>query len=227
VPDDRSERVLDAAAELLVRWGYQRVTIDDVARHAGIGKGTVYLHFRTKESLFLTVLLRAHHGVLSGMADRVARDPAQAMPSEMLRSVYLELAADAVMRPLYLGDGEILGRLAHEASATLGELATARDKVVRAQFGLLREAGCVRTDLDVDAQLHVMGAVGVGFFFTDNPPVVPDAQVRADLLAYTIAAAIEVPDRPPAAAASVAPAIAELLRSLITHVDDELRRRVR
>jgi hypothetical protein len=57
--------------------------------------------------------------------------------------------------------------------------------------------------------------------------VVPDAGVRADLLAYTIAAAIEVPDRPPAAAASVAPAIAELLRSLITHVDDELRRRVR
>ena len=54
----RLDRVLDAAADLLVRWGYQRVTIDDVARHAGIGKGTVYLHFRTKEALFLTVLLR-------------------------------------------------------------------------------------------------------------------------------------------------------------------------
>ena len=52
------ERVLDSAAELLLRWGYQRVTIDEIARHAGIGKGTVYLHFPTKEALFLTMLLR-------------------------------------------------------------------------------------------------------------------------------------------------------------------------
>jgi len=65
------ERVLDTAAELLVRWGYQRVTIDEVARHAGIGKGTVYLHFRTKDALFLTVLLRAHRQIVSAMADRI------------------------------------------------------------------------------------------------------------------------------------------------------------
>jgi AcrR family transcriptional regulator len=56
-----TKRVLDAAADLLVRWGYHRVTVEDVARHAGIGKGTVYLHFRTKEALFLTVLLRSQH----------------------------------------------------------------------------------------------------------------------------------------------------------------------
>ncbi len=57
--ESRSQLVLDSAAELLVRWGYRRVTIDDVTAHAGIGKGTVYLHLRTKDALFLTVLLRA------------------------------------------------------------------------------------------------------------------------------------------------------------------------
>jgi AcrR family transcriptional regulator len=61
--DARLTRVLDAAAELLASWGYQRVTIDDVAKLAGIGKGSVYLHFRTKEALFLTVLLRGHRAV--------------------------------------------------------------------------------------------------------------------------------------------------------------------
>jgi AcrR family transcriptional regulator len=39
--DTRLERVLDAAADLLVRLGYRRVTIEEVARRAGIGKGTV------------------------------------------------------------------------------------------------------------------------------------------------------------------------------------------
>ena len=62
-PAARVERVLDSATELLVRWGYQRVTIEDVAKHAGIGKGTVYLHFRTKDALFLTVLLQQLLGI--------------------------------------------------------------------------------------------------------------------------------------------------------------------
>ncbi|WP_083678538.1 TetR/AcrR family transcriptional regulator [Nocardiopsis sp. CNR-923] len=55
----RAERILDAAGDLLVSWGYPRITIEDVARRAGVGKGTVYLHFPTKEVLFLAVLLRA------------------------------------------------------------------------------------------------------------------------------------------------------------------------
>jgi len=35
----REERLLDAATNLLVRWGYRKTTIDDVAREAGVGKG--------------------------------------------------------------------------------------------------------------------------------------------------------------------------------------------
>ena len=38
---ERGERILDAAADLVLRWGYKRVTIEDVAKQAGIGKGTV------------------------------------------------------------------------------------------------------------------------------------------------------------------------------------------
>jgi AcrR family transcriptional regulator len=41
---DRADRILDAAGDLLLRLGYRKVTIEDVAQRAGIGKGTVYLH---------------------------------------------------------------------------------------------------------------------------------------------------------------------------------------
>lgn len=70
-----------------------------------------------------------------------------------LRSLYLDLVADPVARPLCLGDGDIPGRLAHEGAGTLGELGARRDDVVRTQLDLLRDAGCARTDLDV-AALH-------------------------------------------------------------------------
>ena len=218
--------MLDSAAELLVRWGYQRVTIDEVARDAGIGKGTVYLHFRTKDALFLTVLLRAHRQVIAGVVDRMLDDPGEALPSRMMRSVYLELAADPVARALYLGDSEVLGRLTHEAASTLGGLAAVRDRVAHTQLTLLRDAGCLRTDIGVAEQRHVLSAVGAGFFFVDAlPGGPPDPSGRGDLLAYAVAGALEVPS--PRITAATAAAVADAYRPLISHVDDEWRRRVR
>lgn len=220
----RMELVLDSAAELLVRWGFQRVTIDEVARHARIGKGTVYLHFRTKEALFLTVMLRAHRQLAATMAQRMVDDPDEALPSRLVRSLYLELARDPIARTLYLGDPEVLGRLSHEAAGTMDDLRARRLDVLHRQFELLREAGCLRTDLTVAAQLHVMAAVTSGFFFVDAMPYEPDPESRAELLRHVIANALEHPGPTPAA---VAPEIAELYRSLTVHIDNEWRRRIR
>jgi len=44
------QRILDAAAEVFTDRGLE-ATLDDVARHAGVGVGTVYRHFRDKASL--------------------------------------------------------------------------------------------------------------------------------------------------------------------------------
>jgi AcrR family transcriptional regulator len=226
----RVERVLDTASDLLVRWGYQRVTIDEVARHAGIGKGTVYLHFRTKDALFLTVLLRAHRRIVGGMADRMVAEPEQVLPSRLMRTLYLELAADPVARSLYMGDAEVLGRLAHEATDTLGELAARREEALTEHFRLLREAGCLRTDLDLDALRYTFTAIGTGFYVVDGLPIGGpglDTAARADLLEHAVAAALQVPEPPTAHLDRVAPVVAELYRSLIEHIDHEWRRRVR
>jgi AcrR family transcriptional regulator len=224
----RMDRVLDAAGELLLRWGYQRVTIDEIARHAGIGKGTVYLHFPNKEALFLTLLLRAQRRSLTGVLDAVAADPRNALPSRVLRHVYLHVAADPVLRALYLGDAEVLGRLTHEATETLGELSAERARGVREHFAALREAGAMRTDLDLDAQVHVMQAVATGFFFVDALPASPlDTQQRADLIAHTTAGALEVADPPREALADVVDRLGALYTSMIDKFDEELRRRTR
>jgi AcrR family transcriptional regulator len=58
LPDDPRPALLDAAERLLTRFGYRRMTVEDLAREAGIGKGTVYLHFDSKEEVALAVVNR-------------------------------------------------------------------------------------------------------------------------------------------------------------------------
>ncbi len=48
------EALLDATDRLLAERGYQKMTIDDLAREVGIGKGSVYLHFSSKEEIALS-----------------------------------------------------------------------------------------------------------------------------------------------------------------------------
>lgn len=51
--EERRSEILAAAGKLFAKHDYEDVSIDDVARGAGVAKGTVYLYFKTKETLFL------------------------------------------------------------------------------------------------------------------------------------------------------------------------------
>jgi AcrR family transcriptional regulator len=58
-PPNRSERaaerraaIVDAAMEEFVARGFAATRLDDIARRAGVAKGTIYLHFKDKESMF-------------------------------------------------------------------------------------------------------------------------------------------------------------------------------
>jgi AcrR family transcriptional regulator len=93
---DRAERILDTTAGLLELHGYRRVTIDDVARHTGIGKGTIYLHWNTREALFWAALQRETLRLLISVVDLVAKDERLAMPHRLMPVIFLE----ATKRPL-------------------------------------------------------------------------------------------------------------------------------
>lgn len=54
--EERRRQILLAAAEVFARYGYYETKVEDVALAAGIGKGTVYEYFRSKQELFLAML---------------------------------------------------------------------------------------------------------------------------------------------------------------------------
>lgn len=51
-PDSKKRLILAAARRLLIKRGFQDIVLDDIAREAGVAKGTLFLHFKDKEEMF-------------------------------------------------------------------------------------------------------------------------------------------------------------------------------
>ncbi|MFC6064184.1 TetR/AcrR family transcriptional regulator [Streptomyces ochraceiscleroticus] len=240
---ERGERILEAAGELLVAWGYRRVTIDEIARRAQVGKGTVYLHWKTKDALFLAVVLQAKLRSHRAQTARMRVDPLEVLPSRMMSGVYRDFLADPVLRAVYSADTDVLGRFNDIAKKELAELAAYGDQVVRRQLEVLREHGLVRADMDVVQQQYALLATASGFFLTeallhDRAPHA--AEERAHILAHTLRGALETSADPrsgtgtePAAARTRAAAeaaaseIIPLYERLEELSEQEMRRQLR
>jgi len=52
--EELRDGILDATERLLARYGYRKMTVEDIAREVGVGKGTIYLHFSSKEEVVLS-----------------------------------------------------------------------------------------------------------------------------------------------------------------------------
>lgn len=61
------ERILDTTNALLARHGYRRMTMAELARQSGVGKGTLYLYFSSKEDVALSSIDR----LIEQLADRL------------------------------------------------------------------------------------------------------------------------------------------------------------
>ena len=55
---ERERQILDAAQELFLQEGEERVTVEMIADRVGIGKGTIYKHFETKNEIYLLLMIR-------------------------------------------------------------------------------------------------------------------------------------------------------------------------
>jgi len=68
---DKRQSILDAALDEFAARGFADARLDDVARRAGVAKGTIYLYFRDKESLFQD-LVRTRLSPLIGTIEAAA-----------------------------------------------------------------------------------------------------------------------------------------------------------
>lgn len=89
-PQTTRDAILDATDRLLAKNGYKKMTIDDLAAEVGIGKGSVYLHFTSKQEIALTHIDR----IVARLKDRLETIAGKGgSPVKRLREMIIERVA--------------------------------------------------------------------------------------------------------------------------------------
>jgi AcrR family transcriptional regulator len=147
------EKVLSAARDLFAEQGYD-VPLDEIAARAGVGPGTVYRHFPTKQALFQAVT-EARVAAMIASAAEPADDPGAALFA-------------------------FLGRMAEEAAAkrdmsdAIAVPSELRDSLHAALGGLLQraqDAGAVRADITTKDLVALMKGMLQSMHEGANPAV--------------------------------------------------------
>jgi len=83
--DARPQEILEAALAVFAEKGFSATRMEDIAKRAGVTKGTIYLYFESKEIVFESLLQQSIGTAISGVIESVQRF--QGSSAELLRFV--------------------------------------------------------------------------------------------------------------------------------------------
>jgi AcrR family transcriptional regulator len=137
------ERILESARKVFAEYGAD-AQIDDVARQAGVGVGTVYRHFETKESLLVELLREKFRLFAARSREALEQDgePFEVL-EDLLRRNAKTTASDAAVQHALAGAGE---KIWMQAQAEQQELAAVTGELI----ARARRAGTIRQDVEAN-----------------------------------------------------------------------------
>ena len=151
--DDARERLLDAATQRFRRFGTRHTSVESITTAAGTGKGSLYLHYQSKEELYLATVRHAVDGFLEAAA--TAMHPDQPAPSRLRSLVEVAIAhyeRDGLLAAPFLDDRELLD----DRAATLARQLQ-RERVtdlIRTTLIDGQRAGTIRRDSTLPSPLQ-------------------------------------------------------------------------
>ncbi|MFI6316738.1 TetR/AcrR family transcriptional regulator [Nonomuraea sp. NPDC050556] len=190
---DKASRILDAAEALLLAYGYRKVTVDEVASRAGVGKGTLYLYWPSKRELFAAVLARDTARLVAAQLAALSRDPAEVRLHRAIRRSFLLTMRNPVSKALATGDHAMLGEVLAGNDAGSHYLVGKLETTAR-YLAILWRHGLLADDPADPALFYRLSAAVMGSYLLEAglPPGVDlDLETRADALATTLRRAFE------------------------------------
>ncbi|GAA3628145.1 hypothetical protein GCM10022419_136420 [Nonomuraea rosea] len=155
---DREQAILDAAAGLLCRFGYNKLTMGDVADAVDLHRGLVYLRFKSKDELVAAVLAREMRRYADGWREHLESDPRGGSVASVYRAMMnalktLPLAAAVVAR-----DEELFGKYLRKPGSVF-DPRRHHSLNTQAFLRVMQEVGAIEPDVDTRAMAVIFDAL--------------------------------------------------------------------
>lgn len=151
---EKPQQIIEAAIRVFARSGYYNSRVSDIAREAGIASGTIYLYFKTKDEILVTLFREKMAAFVGQLRAAIAREPDAVAKIRRLVALHFEVLernpalAEVVQVELRQGHKFFRGASAHEVSQYFALIGAVLQEGIA--------AGRFRSDLPVKVATKVL-----------------------------------------------------------------------
>ncbi len=175
---------------MFIHYGYDKTTVSDIAEEAGVSKGAIYLHWKSKDELFEALIFRESGGVVDDLLRRIEDDPEAGSIFSLYQLGIVAIIENPLMHAVMTQNVRVMGdftrRWAGANSGRAAETQLFRDDLVKQ----LQAAHVIRADLDADVISYILALIRYGFL-TVHEVVAADQTPPLDVVGKTLGLLLE------------------------------------
>lgn len=151
---DKHQQIIEAAVRVFARNGYYNSRVSDIAKEAGIASGTIYLYFKTKDQILVTLFREKMADFVAGVRKAISAEPDAVAKLRRLIALHFQILeehpemAEVVQVELRQGQKFFRGASANEVSGYLTLIASVLEEGIA--------AGVFRNDLPIKTVRKVL-----------------------------------------------------------------------
>lgn len=151
--DIKKSNILEASRKLFLRYGFDKTTVADIAKQAGISKGGIYLYFKSKDQIMEQLLLKEMYEQNERWIDFVLKDPEGGLLHGMYKNQLKAIIESEFIMSILKRDMEILGSYLQKQDGLLShDVSNIRIEFIKK----MQNANCVKKDVDPKVLAHIM-----------------------------------------------------------------------
>src|SRR5271157_154588 len=158
--NERQQQILDAAAAVIIRLGYDKATMSDIAEEAGSSRRTVYLYFNGKEELFEALLYREYMQYAQTWLEQIEADPRGGTVGGTYRALFHAVNRRPLIAAILRRDRRVIGNYLRKRDNIFTQMTSGVNtpEFLRA----LQVAGAIRQDIDAAVIVHILEILSYG-----------------------------------------------------------------
>ena len=185
--NERQQQILDAAAAVIIRLGYDKTTMSDIAEEAGASRRTVYLYFKGKEELFEALLYREYLLYAQTWLEQLEADPRGGTVGGFYRALFHAVNGRPLIAAILRRDRRVIGNYLIKPDNLFARMGSGVN--TPGFFQVRQAAGAIRRDIDAAVIEHIVemlswGQLTIGDFKPPDqfPPYDAVMEALADMM---------------------------------------------